>query len=89
MSAHMEKLMKANNKDFAGSKRTLELNPAHPLIKNLAKLSAQGDNESKVKEWVDVLYETALLSEGSSVKNPGEFAKKLTRIMETATSASV
>lgn len=83
MSAHMERLMKAANKDFKGTRRTLEVNPSHPLIKNLARLKAHGNTES-LREWVDVLYETALLSEGSQPKNPGEFAKRLTRIMEQA-----
>ena len=84
MSSQLERIMKASNKDFAGSKRILEVNPSHPLIKNLAALKAAGVEDSKMSEWVDILYETALLSEGSSVKNPGEFAKKITRIMERA-----
>lgn len=84
MSSHLERLMKATNKDFTGSKRILEVNPAHPLIKNLASLKSQGVDEGKLSEWVEILYETALLSEGSAPKNPGAFAKKLTRIMERA-----
>ena len=84
LSAQMERLMKANNKDFAGAKKILEVNPSHPLIKNLANLQKKGENSARLGEWVEVLYETALLAEGSPVKDPGMFARKLTRIMEQA-----
>lgn len=84
LSAHMERLMKATSKEFAGSKRTLEVNPSHPLIRNLSHLKSTGASDEVLQEWVDVLYETALLSEGSTVKDPGAFAKRLTRIMEQA-----
>ncbi|MEZ4762246.1 MAG: hypothetical protein R3C26_03250 [Calditrichia bacterium] len=34
MDPQMEKMMKMMQKDFAGSKRILEINTSHPLIKN-------------------------------------------------------
>jgi len=87
LSAHMERLMKAASKEYQGTKRILEVNPSHPLIRNIARLKAAGASNEKLGEWVDVLYETALLSEGSAVRNPGDFAKRLTRIMEQAAQA--
>ncbi|BBH51905.1 molecular chaperone HtpG [Fluviispira sanaruensis] len=84
MSAQMERIMKASGQSFGESKRILEINPAHSLIKNLAERKNKGTEETTLNEWVEVLYETALLSEGSPVKNPGTFAKRLTKIMEMA-----
>ncbi|APJ02704.1 molecular chaperone HtpG [Silvanigrella aquatica] len=85
MSAHMERIMKASGQDMgANNKRILEINPSHNLIKNLAERKNKNSEDTLLTEWVEVLYETALLSEGSPVKNPGSFAKRLTKIMEVA-----
>jgi molecular chaperone HtpG len=84
MSAHMERIMRATNKEFSSNKKVLEINPNHGLIKKLALLVSQENPSSKMGEWVDIIYETALISEGSPLKNPGEFAKKLTRALEAS-----
>lgn len=84
MSSQLERLLRATNKDFEGSKRILEVNPSHPLIRNLVSLKAKGQSEEKLSDWIEILYETALLSEGGQPKNPGDFAKKLTKMMENA-----
>ena len=85
MTAHMERIMKATGQGMGGvNKRILEINPSHSLIKNLADRKNKGTDDTTLSEWVEVLYETALLSEGSPVKNPGTFAKRLTKIMEMA-----
>ncbi len=86
MSPHMERMMKAAGQFVPPSKRILEINTNHPLIKNLVKQKNSGSNDDKMSNWVDVLYETALISEGSPIKNPGDFALKLTKIMESVTS---
>lgn len=87
MTAHMERIMKATGQGMGGNnKRILEINPSHSLIKNLADRKNTGSDDATLSEWVEVLYETALLSEGSPVKNPGTFAKRLTKIMEMASS---
>lgn len=83
LSSQMERLMKLSNKDFAGSKKILEINPKHPLIVNLVKLKTK-ETGGKLDEWIDILYDTALLAEGSPLKNPGDFAKRITQIMEQA-----
>lgn len=85
MSAHMERIMKASGQNYSDkNKRILEINPSHPLIKNLAERKNKAEDEAILTEWIEVLHETALLSEGSPVKNPGTFAKRLTKIMELA-----
>ena len=85
MSSHMERMMRASGQFVPASKKILEINPSHPLIKNLAE-AKKHSVETDLNEWVDVLYDTALLAEGSPIKNPGTFAKQLTKIMERAAS---
>jgi molecular chaperone HtpG len=84
MSAHMERIMKASGQSMPASKRILEVNPSHSLIKSLALQQNKGADKALLNDWIEVLYDTALLAEGNQVKNPGVFAKKLTKIMELA-----
>ncbi len=84
MSSHMERIMKASGQAMPPSKRILEVNPSHPLIRSLATQQNKGSDKTMLADWVEVLYDTALLAEGNNVKNPGIFAKKLTKIMELA-----
>jgi len=83
LSAHMERMMKATNKEFTGAKRILEVNPSHPIIRSLVSKAESNPAPVALEEWVDVLYDTALLAEGSPVRNPGAFARKLTKMLET------
>ena len=84
MSSHMERIMKASGQAMPASKRILEVNPSHSLIKSLAQQQNKGSDKTLLNDWIEVLYDTALLAEGNQVKNPGIFAKKLTKIMEIA-----
>ncbi len=88
LSSHMERLMKASNKEFKGAKRVLEVNPSHPLIRHMAQMKESGAaSEATLNEWIDTLYDTALLAEGSPIKDAAAFAKRVTQIMQSASSA--
>ena len=84
MDAHMERMMKMMNQDFTGSKRILELNFSHPLIKNLAQLNENQGDENLIKNCILQLYEGALLVDGNTV-DPPTFVARMTEIMERAT----
>ena len=85
MDAHMERMMKMMNQDFTGSKRILEINFSHPLIKNLAQLNQNQGDETLIKNCILQLYEGALLVDGNTV-DPPAFVARMTEIMERATS---
>ena len=85
MDAHMERMMKMMNQDFTGSKRILELNFSHPLIKNLVQLNQNQGDETLIKDCILQLYEGALLVDGNTV-DPPTFVARMTEIMERATS---
>lgn len=58
------------------AKKTLELNPHHPVIKELlskVKASAGGDMDQNVIEYADLLYNVALLNSGFLIENPNDF----------------
>jgi len=81
MSPHMERLFKAMHQEVPETKRILELNPKHPLIEAFSGLFAADENSPELKNYVNVLYDQALLIEGSPLPDPAQFAKQITQLM--------
>jgi molecular chaperone HtpG len=81
---HMEKMMQMMDKNYSGSKRILEINMSHPLIKNLSSLSIVNDNIELIHKSIDQIYEGALLIEGQ-LSDPTEFVKRMTDLITLAT----
>jgi len=79
--AHMEKLFKAMKQDMPVYKRTLELNPTHPLIDKMQKLFDKDPKSLQLCSYAALLYDQALLMEGSPVPDPLEFSKRVTELM--------
>ena len=84
MDRQMERMMKMMGGQFDESKKILELNPAHPLIKNLAQLHRNKSHEAILKSCTLQLYEGALLIDGN-METPTDFVARMTDIMEQAT----
>ncbi|HEX7669617.1 MAG TPA: molecular chaperone HtpG, partial [Polyangiaceae bacterium] len=86
---YMERLIRATQKDAPKSKRILEINPGHPLVKNLERLAEKDPESPKLAEWIELLFEQALLAEGSPVEDPVRFATRLTALLEEASGAAI
>lgn len=54
---------------YANQKKVLEINPNHPLITGLLEKVESGKNDDKLKEWVEVLYDTTLIRSGYMLKH--------------------
>jgi len=72
---HILKLL--GQKDPAGFKPVLEINPDHPVVKKLA----ESDDPSLVDDISHLLLEQAMLVEGVELKDPAGFVKRLNRIL--------
>ena len=81
---HMERLFRAMNQSVPVSKRILELNGDHPLIAAFsAKLAANAEDEN-LKRYAGILYDQALLLEGSPLPDPAAFAKEVVELLSAA-----
>ena len=82
IAPHIERLMMARQMGMPAQKRILELNPGHPLIQNLERRDRE--DPSNVSSWIELLYDQALIAEGSPLENPAAFAQRLTSLLTSA-----
>lgn len=81
MGVHMERIMKSMNQEMPPSKRILEVNPDHPLLKSMHDLYEKAPEHAKFGEYAQLLYDQALLTAGMPVEDPLNFAKRLSTLM--------
>lgn len=83
MSGHMDRVMRLINKSSELPKRVLELNPQHPLLKNLAKLLARNANDDLVASACEQLFEGAMLVDGY-LTDPHQLVERMNQILTQA-----
>ncbi len=87
MSASMERILKAANQPVPPNKRVLEINANHELLLKMRELFGSQGESDILKEFSELLYDQALLTEGSKVVSPETFCNRLTSLMLKAVSA--
>ncbi|MEN9578201.1 MAG: hypothetical protein RJA70_1210 [Pseudomonadota bacterium] len=85
LSPHIERMMRAQNPNMPKTKRLLEVNAGHPVIQGLTRALDKPDSKEQVNEWIGLLYDQALIAEGSPVEDPGAFSRRLSHLMQQAT----
>lgn len=80
-SVNMQRLMKAMKQEAPEVKRILELNPDAPLIRAMAKKYEAEPGSAVLTDYAAMLYDQALLCEGSELPDPAAFARRTAKLM--------
>ncbi len=78
MGIQMRRILEASGQQIPGSqKRIFEFNPTHPLVE---KLNSESD-DGRFTDLAMILYEQAMLAEGSQLQEPASFVNRLNKLL--------
>jgi len=87
-STNMERIMKAQTmgggNDRSSSmvaQKTMELNPGHPLIKEIRTRVEKDSSDAEAKEMAFTMFDVALVQAGLTPSDPHNFASRLESLM--------
>ena len=80
-SAYMQRVLRAMDKNAPDLQRILELNADHPLVAALQALYKKDAKNPKLAEFSEMLYDQALLAEGSPISDPMLFTRRVASLM--------
>ncbi len=84
MAPHIERMLRAHQRGAAAQQRILEVNPDHPVIEHLRALAGDDDHSETVDDWSRLLFDQALVAEGSPPTDPSGFARRITSLLTRA-----
>merc|ERR1711924_459165 len=82
-STNMERIMKAQTMGSADKSnqmtahKTLEINPAHPIVRELKTRIEADKEDQEAKDIATTLFDVALIGTGLTPDDPAEFAARL------------
>ncbi|EDN68068.1 Heat shock protein Hsp90 [Beggiatoa sp. PS] len=84
MDASLERLLKSAGQDVMGSQPIMEINPQHPIVNALKEET----DDTRFNDWVFILFDQALLSEGGQLDDPAAFVKRMNEMLVSLGSLS-
>jgi molecular chaperone HtpG len=85
VNPELQRVYKYLGKEYETSKKILELNPSHSILKNLLKLESGSDLQNVI---IEQIYDSALLVEGLH-PDPSSIAARVQQIIEAALKKTV
>jgi len=77
LALHMQHLLRQAGHQVPESRPTLEINPGHPLLKRMEGL----DDDQRLQEWSELLFDQAVLAEGGQLADPAAFVSRLNELL--------
>ncbi|MFJ6392284.1 molecular chaperone HtpG [Streptomyces sp. NPDC091972] len=78
----LENMYRAMGQEVPVTKRILELNPAHALVRGLQQAYAEQEDRTELAETAQLLHGLAVLAEGGQPKDPARFVKLVAERLE-------
>ncbi|KAL3982031.1 Endoplasmin [Acanthocheilonema viteae] len=97
-SGNMERIMKSQahaksydptQEFYANQKKTFEINPRHPVIKELLRRVQSGETNDKTTDTALLLFETATLRSGFTLNDQVGFAERVEQILRRTIDVSL
>ncbi|MBC6945520.1 molecular chaperone HtpG [Gammaproteobacteria bacterium PRO2] len=77
MGPQMRRILEASGQKLPHSRPVLEVNPTHPLVRRLAG----EQDQARFADIARVLLDQATLAEGRALADPGDFLRRLNRLL--------
>jgi molecular chaperone HtpG len=86
VGAHMERVLRRMGRgdELPTTKRVLEINPDHPAVQAVQQLYTKDPNHPDLEQYCRLLYEQALIGEGSKVPDFSAFARRVNELLTRA-----
>lgn len=87
-SANMERIMRSQAlrdnslSNYMASKKILQLNATHSVMKTLSTRFSQDPQDKTVKDLITLLYDTALLNSGFVLDNPVDYSTRIFKMIK-------
>ena len=73
----MERLMQKLGQGAKPAERILELNGEHPVVRSMHALHTAHPDDPRIEPVMRLLYEQAIVAEGSKLQDPQGFARRI------------
>ena len=77
MSANLERMLRAAGQDVPESKRILEINLGHPMLRVLDTI----EDGERFEHWATLLHEQSILAEGGRLDDPAGFVRRMNEVV--------
>ncbi|MCP1726334.1 molecular chaperone HtpG [Natronospira proteinivora] len=77
LSLNLQRLLKEAGQTVPELRPILEVNPDHPLVRQLSEL----EDEARLGDWSQLLFDQALLAEGGQLADPAGFVRRLNAML--------